>query len=100
MALQGVYARSIGPIGGLGDPYGPIPAHYVGPLRGPMLRENRVRRAPIRGATKWAHMDPKGDPYMGPFCYLEVKNGYVMSLVQDREDRWIPANIYPLVAGN
>ena len=26
----------------------------------------------MRGATIWAHMDPKGDPYMGPYVTNEV----------------------------
>ena len=39
--------------------------HYEGPLLGVALKGTN-RRGPYRGPIKWAHMDPKGDPYMGP----------------------------------
>ena len=45
-------------------------------LRGPLKGTNK--RVPIRGTDKWAHMDPKGDPYMGPFIVLfRASNYYV-----------------------
>ena len=52
------YTRSIGPIGGLGDPYGPITR-----VRWP---EGTDQKGGPEGPSFRAHMDPKGDPYMGP----------------------------------
>ena len=55
---------------------GPLrsPEGYVGPLKG------ILGRGPLRGPIFRAHMDPKGDPYMGP------KYSYFLGMYMTKKD--------------
>ena len=80
--LQGLYiTRRRGPIGGLGDPYGPIPRVKEGPLRGPevSMPEGYEQKGPLRGLEKGPLWTPKGTPTGGPFlCYVAFKLSHIM----------------------
>ena len=41
-------------------------------MEGPCVSmpEGYEQKGPLQGAYKRAHMDPKGDPYMGPFINI------------------------------